>query len=104
RGAVQVGFFLTTRLASFLPDGRFAALNLAWTLMMLRLGTVPMSAANAAFPVRSEQAARGERQLLTATVRRTLGSILFLMVPAALGLILAGLAPVPSVFVRGTVS
>ena len=101
RGAVQVGFFLTTRLASFLPDGRFAALNLAWTLMMLPLGTVAMSTANAAFPVLSEQAARGERQLLTATVRRTLGSILFLMVPAAIGLILAGLPLVQSVFVRG---
>jgi putative peptidoglycan lipid II flippase len=101
RGAVQVGFFLTTRLASFLPDGRFAALNLGWTLMMLPLGTVAMSTANAAFPVLSEQAARGERQLLAATVRRTLGSILFLMVPAAIGLILAGFPLVETVFVRG---
>jgi putative peptidoglycan lipid II flippase len=101
RGAVQVAFFFTTRLASFLPDGRFAALNLGWTLMMLPLGTVAMSTANAAFPVLSEQAARGERALMAATVRRTLGSILFLLVPAAIGLILAGLPLVQTVFVRG---
>jgi putative peptidoglycan lipid II flippase len=101
RGAVQVGFFLTTRLASFLPDGRFAALNLAWTLMMLPLGTVAISTANAAFPVLSEQAARGERKPLAATVRRTLSSILFLMVPAAIGLALVGLPLVEAVFVRG---
>jgi putative peptidoglycan lipid II flippase len=101
RGAVQVSFLLTTRLASYLPDGRFAALNLAWTLMMLPLGTLAMSAANAAFPVLSEQAARGEYRALAATVRRTMGSILFLMVPAAVGLALVGLPLVQLVFVRG---
>ncbi len=101
RGAVQLGFVLTTRLASFLPAGHFAALNVAWVLMMLPLGTFAMSAANAAYPTIADQAARGQREVLAATVRRTLSSILFLMVPSALGLILVGLPLVQTLYQRG---
>jgi putative peptidoglycan lipid II flippase len=101
QGAVQLSFLLTTRLASFLPPGRFAALSLGWTLMMLPLGILAMSAANAAFPVLAEQAATGQQRALAATVRRTLGSVLFLMVPSAVGLLLLGLPLVQTVFVRG---
>ncbi len=101
RGAVQVSFLLTTRLASFLPAGHFAALNVAWLLMMLPLGTFAMSAANAAYPTLAEQAARGERPVMAATVRRTLSSILFLMVPSALGLIIVGLPLVQTLYQRG---
>jgi putative peptidoglycan lipid II flippase len=101
QGAVQLSFLLTTRLASFLPPGRFAALSLGWTLMMLPLGILAMSAANAAFPVLAEQAATGQQRALAATVRRTLGSVLFLMVPSAVGLLLLGLPLVQTVFGRG---
>jgi putative peptidoglycan lipid II flippase len=101
QGAVQVSFLFTTRLASFLPPGRFAALTLGWTLMMLPLGILAMSAANAAFPVLAEQAATGQQRALAATVRRTLGSVLFLMVPSAVGLLLLGLPLVQTVFLRG---
>ena len=61
QGAVQLSFLFTTRLASFLPPGRFAALSLGWTLMMLPLGILAMSTANAAFPVLAEQAATGQQ-------------------------------------------
>jgi putative peptidoglycan lipid II flippase len=101
RGAVQLSFLLTTRLASYLPAGRFAALNLAWVLMMLPLGMFAMSAANAAFPAFSEQAALGHREALTRTIRRTLSSVLFLMVPSALGLVVVGLPLVQTLFQRG---
>ncbi|HEX2035604.1 MAG TPA: murein biosynthesis integral membrane protein MurJ [Chloroflexota bacterium] len=100
RGAVQLGFLMTTRLASFLPEGRFVALNVAWTLMMLPLGTFAMSAASAAFPTLADQAARGEREVMAATIRRTLSSILFLMVPAALGLIVVGMPLVQTLYER----
>jgi putative peptidoglycan lipid II flippase len=101
QGAVQLSFFFTTRLASFLPPGRLAALTLGWTLMMLPLGILAMSTANAAFPVLAEQAATGQQRALAATVRRTLGTVLFLMVPSAVGLLLLGLPLVQTVFVRG---
>ncbi|MGH2352149.1 MAG: murein biosynthesis integral membrane protein MurJ [Chloroflexota bacterium] len=101
QGAVQLSFIFTTGLASFLPSGRVAALNFAWVLMMLPLGTFAMSMAGAAFPTLAEQAARGEHRALAATVRRTLGMIQFVMVPSALGLIVAGLPLVQTLFQHG---
>ena len=75
QGAVQLSFVATTRLASYLPAGRLAALNYAWALMMLPLGAFAMTAANAAFPSFAALAARGDREGLAATGRRTIGTV-----------------------------
>jgi putative peptidoglycan lipid II flippase len=101
QGAVQLSFIVTTRLASFLPEGRLSALNFAWVLMMLPLGIFAMPIADAALPTLSGQAARGERAAMAATVRRTLGAILFLMVPSAIVLIGTGLPLVQTALQRG---
>ena len=75
QGAVQLSFVATTRLASYLPAGRLASLNYAWALMMLPLGAFAMTAANAAFPSFAALAARGDRDGLAATGRRTIGTV-----------------------------
>ncbi len=101
QGAVQIAFIITARLASFLPPGSYTALNYAWVLMMLPLGTFAMSLANAAFPTLAEQEARGDRAGMAATIRRTLSAILFLLVPSALGLMIAGLPIVQTIYQHG---
>lgn len=101
QGALQLSLIATTRLATFLPAGSVAALYYAWLLMMLPLGTFAMSVAAAAFPTLAEQAAGGQRTAFAITARRTLGTILFLTVPSALGLMVAGLPLVQTLFQRG---
>src|SRR5207249_7489893 len=59
QGAVQFSNIFTTRIASYLPAGRLSALNYAFLIMMLPLGTLAMSLANAAFPTLSARAAQG---------------------------------------------
>jgi putative peptidoglycan lipid II flippase len=100
QGAVQLSFVATTRLASFMPEGSLAALNYAWIFAMLPLGPLGMAIGNAALPAMSAQAARGEHAALGETARRTLSAILFLVVPAALLLIVAGLPIVQTLLER----
>ena len=75
QGAVQLSFVATTRLASYLPAGGLSSLNYAWALMMLPLGAFAMTAANAAFPSFAALAARGDRDGLASTGRRTVGTV-----------------------------
>lgn len=101
QGAVQLAFIITARLASFLPPGRYTALNYAWVIMMLPLGTFAMSLANAAFPTLAEQDARGDRAGFATTTQRALSTILFLMVPSALGLATLGQPIVQTIYQHG---
>jgi putative peptidoglycan lipid II flippase len=100
QGAVQLSFIATTRLASQQGEGAIAALNYAWILTMLPLGPLGMAIGNAALPTMSAQAARGELDALGDTARRTLTSILFMIVPAALLLATVGLPIVQAIYER----
>jgi putative peptidoglycan lipid II flippase len=101
QGAVQLSLIFTTRLASYLPDGRIGALSYAFQLMMLPLSTFAMSLAGAAFPTLSEQVARADRAGYESTVRRTLSAIAFVLVPSTVALVVAGLPLVQALFERG---
>jgi putative peptidoglycan lipid II flippase len=83
-----------------LPAGSLSSLNYAFLIMMLPLGTFAMSLAGAAFPTLSARAAQGEVRQVAQTARRTLATILFLMVPCALGLIVVGLPAIQVVLQR----
>jgi putative peptidoglycan lipid II flippase len=102
QGAVQFSLIITTYLASFLPEGRLAALNFAWVLTMLPLGPLGMAVGNAALPTMSAQAARGERDELGRTAGRTMSTILFMLAPATLFLIAAGFPLVRTLYERGS--
>lgn len=84
---VQVNFLVTTLLASGLAEGSVPALNYAWMLMLLPQGVFAMAVATAAFPTFSELAAREEVAALRATLSETLRLILYLTIPASVGLI-----------------
>jgi putative peptidoglycan lipid II flippase len=99
--AVQVNFLVNTILASGLAPGSLAALNYAWLLMLLPQGVFAQAVATAAFPTFSAQAAKGQRAEMRSTLAATLRAVLYLALPAAVGLIVLRTPLVQLVFQRG---
>jgi putative peptidoglycan lipid II flippase len=99
--AVQLNFLVTTILASGLVAGSLAALNYAWLLMLLPQGVFAQAIATAAFPTFSAQAARGQQAEMRSTLAATLRTVLYLAVPAAVGLVVLRVPLVELVFQRG---
>jgi putative peptidoglycan lipid II flippase len=85
--AYHLNFVIATILASNLGNGSISAINYAWLVVMTPLGLFGMSISTAAFPRMAEQAARGEDDLRE-TIGRALRMILFLSIPAGVGLMI----------------
>ena len=100
QGVVHLNVLLTASIASVLPEGRLAALNYAWLVMMLPLGVFGMSIGDAIFPTFANLAAQGRTQALAWTSSRILGLVLFLTVPSAVALAIAGRPFVAALFER----
>jgi putative peptidoglycan lipid II flippase len=83
---VQLNFLVNTILASQLAEGSLAALNYAWMLMLLPQGIFAQAIATVAFPTFAAQIAARDQDALLRTLDRTLRTILFLTLPAAVGL------------------
>lgn len=86
QAAFQINFIVVTNLASHLPEGRVAALNYAFLLMMLPHGLFAMSLATVIFPTLAEQFKREKMGALRETLQSALRLLLFVTVPAAVGL------------------
>lgn len=99
--AVQLNFLVNTILASGLPAGSLAALNYAWLLMLLPQGVFAQAVATAAFPTFSAQVAQGQLTGMRSTLAATLRAVLYLAVPAAVGLIVLRVVVVQLIFQRG---
>ena len=100
-GAVQLNFLVNTILASGLAAGSLAALNYAWLLMLLPQGVFAQAVATAAFPTFSTQAARGQQAEMRSTLAATMRAVLYLAVPAAVGLLVLREPLVQLLFERG---
>jgi putative peptidoglycan lipid II flippase len=85
--AVQLNFLVNTILASGLAPGSLVALNYAFLLMLLPEGVFAQAVATAAFPTFSELVARGATSDMRRTFAGTLRAVLYLTIPAAVGLI-----------------
>ncbi|MCJ7625816.1 MAG: murein biosynthesis integral membrane protein MurJ, partial [Anaerolineaceae bacterium] len=102
---VQINFLLNTFLASFqaegsvtaitlpfalmpMPDGSVTAITLSFALMLMPQAAIAQSIAIAALPTFSAQVARGRKDEMRASLAATLRGVLFLAIPASLGLIL----------------
>jgi len=85
--AAQLNFFIATYFASKIGPGAISSLTFAWTIASLPLALFGMALSTAVFPRLAEHAADEDMESLTATVSRALRIILFLTVPAALGLL-----------------
>ncbi len=85
--AAQLNFFIATYFASKIGNGAISSLTYAWTIASLPLALFAMALSTAIFPRLAEHAADDDIESLTTTISRALRMILFLTVPAALGLL-----------------
>jgi putative peptidoglycan lipid II flippase len=85
--AVQVNFLVNTILASTLGGEAIAALDFAWKLMLLPQGVLALAVATAAFPTLSALAAQERLTEMRAALVDTLQAVLYLTIPAGVGLL-----------------
>lgn len=86
QAAFQANIVGATFIASFLPDGHLAAFNYAYMLMILPHGVFAMSIATTTFPTMAAQFAESNLAGVLSTLARGLRVLLFLILPAAVGL------------------
>lgn len=99
-GIQQVNFLVTLVLASSLP-GMYSALNYAWLLTMLPLGVFAIAISTAVFPTMAEHMATERLVEMKRVLSSSLRLILYLTVPASIGLIVLRYPVVRLLFERG---
>jgi len=97
----QLNLVINNSLATRMGEGAVSAINFAWMLMLLPQGVFAQAVGTAAFPTFAEQVARGEREKMRETLSATLRGILFLSIPATVGLVAVGQPIVSLLFERG---
>jgi putative peptidoglycan lipid II flippase len=97
----QLNLVINNSLATRMGEGAVTAINFAWMLMLLPQGVFAQAIGTAAFPTFAEQAARGEREEMQQALSATLRGIVFLSIPATVGLIAVGRPVVRLLFERG---
>jgi len=102
-GVAQANQLITTVfLASFLVAGSMAYLNYAWLVLMVPLGVFGMAVSTAVFPTLARQSAAGESAAMGELFGLTLRMILYLTIPAAVGLVVLGEPIVRLLFERAS--
>ena len=99
--AAQFNFIVVLFFASFVSDEAISGVNYAFLLMMLPVGVVGMAISTAVFPTMAEQAAAQRLEALRESVGRSLRLILFLAIPASVGLMLLARPVVRLLLERG---
>ncbi|HKS91562.1 MAG TPA: murein biosynthesis integral membrane protein MurJ [Tepidiformaceae bacterium] len=84
--AAQVNFLITIYFGSKLAPGTISNLTYAWLLAGLPLALFGMAFSTAVFPRLADHAADDDFEALRETVSRVLRVIMFMTIPAALGL------------------
>ena len=85
--AFQLNFLITMFFASLVSDASISAVNYAWPIALTPLGLFGMAISTAVFPTMAEQAVT-DRAQLRRTLEQSLKMILFLTLPAAVGLMI----------------
>lgn len=85
---VQLNFLVNTYLASLQPEGSVTAISLGFSLMLMPQAAIAQSIAIASLPTFSAQVARGKLDEMRSSFTSTLRMILFLAIPAMVGLIM----------------
>jgi putative peptidoglycan lipid II flippase len=95
QSAAHISTIITAALAARLARGPelLAGLNYAYQIMLLPYGVFSLSLSTVAYPTLARLHAERRYDELAALLRRTLGTILFLTLPAAVALMLLG-API----------
>ncbi|HEX7284270.1 MAG TPA: murein biosynthesis integral membrane protein MurJ, partial [Vicinamibacterales bacterium] len=99
--ATQINVFVNTVLATSQGTGAVSWLDFAFRLMYLPIGLFGVSIATAATPVISRMVANQEFARIRSTLANALGLMMFLNVPATVGLIVLARPIVAVIFERG---
>jgi putative peptidoglycan lipid II flippase len=102
--AVQANLIVMTNFASRLGEGRISALSYAQHLVLLPHGLLAMSLSTVIFPMMARQYELGRLDELKRTLSRALGPLIFLTLPAVVGLIVFRTSIVQVVFQVGSFS
>lgn len=96
----QINFLVTVYLASGIGGG-ISSLRYAWQLTLLPLGVFAMAISTAVFPSLAEQSATESHDELRRTLLNAMRFILYLTIPASIGLIVLGQPVVRLLYERG---
>jgi putative peptidoglycan lipid II flippase len=97
----QINFAVNVAFSSAMIAGSLAALNTAWFVMFFALGIIGQSIGSAVFPSLTALAAAGDMAGFKDRLANALRSVLFLALPATVGLILLGRPVITLLFQRG---
>lgn len=100
-GVSQLNFLVNAFFATGMVFGSLSALNTAWTLMFFALGVVAQSVGTAVFPTLSALAASGDLDGFKDRLAGAMRGVLFLALPATVGLIVLGKPVIGLLFERG---
>ena len=98
---VQLHFLVNIILASSMPQGSLTGLTLAFSLMLMPEVVIAQAVATAALPTFSAQAAQGRLEEMRTSLATTLRGLVFLCLPASLGLAVLRRPIVSLLFERG---
>ena len=98
---IQINFVVNTIIASGLSEGSLSAIKYAWQVMTMPQVVIAQAIAIAALPTFSAQFAQGKSDEMRSSLASTLRGIIFLSLPAALGLILLRQPLITLLFQRG---
>jgi putative peptidoglycan lipid II flippase len=98
---VQLNFLVNTIVASGMAAGSLAAISVAFSVMLMPQQAIGQAIAIAALPTFSAQFARGDVNELRSSLASTLRGIVFLAIPATVGLIILREPLVALLFERG---
>ncbi len=99
--AWQVNLVVVIFFASFVSDAAISVINYAFMIAMLPVAVVGMAISTAVFPTLAQQAASQQLNTLRRSLADSLRMILFLAVPASVGMILLAGPAVRLLFQRG---
>ncbi len=104
QAAFQVNMIVMTNFASRLGERHVSALNYAFQLFMLPHGVLALSLSTVIFPLMARQFAVGDLSGMSRTFQQALSPLLFLTIPATLGLLLFRTSIVQVLFQFGAFS
>ncbi len=100
-GVAQLNFVVNANFASRMIDGSQSVLAIAWTLMFTVLGVIGQSVGTAVFPTLAALAASQDMTGYKEKLAGALRSVLFLAIPATVGVVLLGQPVIALVFQHG---
>jgi putative peptidoglycan lipid II flippase len=101
QAAFQINFIAVNHFAAALGEGRVSGLNYAWQIMMLPHGVLALSISTVVFPAMARAFEHGDLDTVNRTFNRALTPLLFLILPASVGLFEFRTAIIQTVFQTG---